>query len=132
MDNAACTAYIVDTAGQQEYQTLRDAHFNEGKGFLLVFSLSDSSSLEEVKQMRDKIISIKNTKKVPFVICANKCDLPPNQIEVNLDECKSYFEKLKIPVLSTSAKVHSLDCRRKSMSMNHSNNLFVNVEELKN
>lgn len=73
VDSAACTAYIVDTAGQHEYTALRDQHLKEGKGFLLVFSLSDKSTLEEVKQLREQIIKLKGTKKVPFVICANKC-----------------------------------------------------------
>ncbi|KAI8905822.1 P-loop containing nucleoside triphosphate hydrolase protein [Gorgonomyces haynaldii] len=104
VDNAQCTAYITDTAGQHEYKVLRDTHLKEGKGFLLVFSLADQSSLEEVKQLRDQIIGLKGTKKVPFVICANKCDLPESQIEVDLSKAKEYFDQFKIPVIATSAK----------------------------
>jgi hypothetical protein len=39
----------------------------------MVFSLSDKTTLEEVKQLREQIIKLKGTRKVPFVICANKC-----------------------------------------------------------
>lgn len=75
VDNSSCTAYIIDTAGQHEYKALRDQHLKDGKGFLLVFALNDKNSLEEVKQLREQIMKLKETRKVPFVICANKCVL---------------------------------------------------------
>ncbi|KAJ3303604.1 hypothetical protein HDV03_003681 [Kappamyces sp. JEL0829] len=100
VDGSGCTAYIIDTAGQHEYKALRDQHLKDGKGFLLVFALNDKSSLEEVKQVREQIMKLKETRKVPFVICANKCD----QREVDLAGVKSFFAEFKIPVLETSAK----------------------------
>ncbi|KAJ3372770.1 hypothetical protein HDU91_002130 [Kappamyces sp. JEL0680] len=104
VDGSGCTAYIIDTAGQHEYKALRDQHLKDGKGFLLVFALNDKSSLEEVKQVREQIMKLKETRKVPFVICANKCDLPQDQREVDLAGVKSFFAEFKIPVLETSAK----------------------------
>ena len=56
-------------------------------------------------------MKLKETRKVPFVICANKCvsqsnkDLPADQIEVDLDQAREFFAELKVPVLETSAKV---------------------------
>jgi GTPase KRas protein len=35
--------------------------------------MNDKNSLEEVKQLREQIMKLKETRKVPFVICANKC-----------------------------------------------------------
>lgn len=90
---------------QHEYTALRDQHLKEGKGFLMVFSLADKNSLEEAKQLREQIIKLKGTRKIPFVICANKCDLPAELIEVDQQECNAYWEQFKIPVLATSAKV---------------------------
>ncbi|KAI8893412.1 small GTPase superfamily [Globomyces pollinis-pini] len=104
VDNAQCTAYIIDTAGQHEYKALRDQHLKDGKGFLLVFALNDKSSLEEVKEIREQIIKLKETRKVPFVICANKCDLPADQKEVDLTAAQTFFKEFKIPILETSAK----------------------------
>ncbi|KAJ3108357.1 hypothetical protein HDU97_001482 [Phlyctochytrium planicorne] len=83
---------------------LRDQHLAAGGGFLLVFALNDVSSFEEVKQLREKIIKLKDTKKVPIVICGNKCDLPPEQIEVTEETVKEYTTPLKIPYFQTSAK----------------------------
>ncbi len=67
------TVNIIDTAGQQEYTALRDQHLKDGKEFLLVFALNDRNTFEEVKQLREQILKLKDTKKVPVVICGNKC-----------------------------------------------------------
>ncbi len=64
---------IIDTAGQQEYTALRDQHLKDGKGFLLVFAFNDRNSYEEAIQLREQVVKLKDTKKVPFVMCGNKC-----------------------------------------------------------
>lgn len=73
VDGQPSIVNIIDTAGQHEYTALRDQHLKDGKGFLLVFALNDKSSYEEMQLLKDQIIKLKDTKKVPFVICANKC-----------------------------------------------------------
>ena len=73
VDNQPSIVNIIDTAGQHEYTALRDQHLKDGKGFLLVFALNDKTSFEEMQQLRDQIIKLKDTKKVPFTVCANKC-----------------------------------------------------------
>jgi signal recognition particle receptor subunit beta len=35
---------IVDTAGQEEYKTLRDIYFKESDGFILVYSITSPQS----------------------------------------------------------------------------------------
>lgn len=124
VDKQSCTVNIIDTAGQHEYTSLRDQHLASGKGFLLVFAMNDKGSFEEMKMLRDKIIKLKDTKRVPIVVCANKCDLPPGQITVNKSTYDEFCSQNKIPVLETSAKdainvsesFHSLvrECRRLS------------------
>ncbi|KAI8846914.1 P-loop containing nucleoside triphosphate hydrolase protein [Chytridium lagenaria] len=94
VDGQACVVNLIDTAGQHEYTMLRDQHLAAGGGFLLVFALNDKSTFEELK----------DTKKVPIVICANKCDLPPEQIEVTEESVMEYTTPLKIPYFRTSAK----------------------------
>lgn len=46
-----------------------------GQGFLLVFSITSPSSLNEIAGLRDEIIRIKDDENVPIVICGNKADL---------------------------------------------------------
>ncbi|KAJ3031413.1 hypothetical protein HDV00_008355, partial [Rhizophlyctis rosea] len=72
-DSTPCTVNIIDTAGQHEYTALRDQHLKDGKGFLLVFALNDKTTFEEVKQLREQIVKLKDTKRVPLVVCGNKC-----------------------------------------------------------
>ena len=46
-----------------------------GQGFLLVFSITSLSSLNELYELREQIIRIKDDVKVPLVIVGNKSDL---------------------------------------------------------
>ncbi|KAJ3071443.1 hypothetical protein HDU98_005337 [Podochytrium sp. JEL0797] len=104
VDKCACVVNIIDTAGQHEYTSLRDQHLKAGKGFLLVFSLTDAGSFDELKQLREQIVKLKDTKRVPIVVCGNKADIPVEQHEVTFDVVTAYLTPLKIPYLQTSAK----------------------------
>ena len=44
-----------------------------GEGFLLVFAINDKTTFQEVLQLRESVINLKDTSKVPFVIVGNKC-----------------------------------------------------------
>ncbi|KAG4094927.1 ras family-domain-containing protein [Neocallimastix lanati (nom. inval.)] len=122
VDEIPCIVNIVDTAGQQEYTALRDQHFQSGKGFLLVFALNDAATFEEVKQLKDQIIKLKDTKRVPLMMCGNKCDLPEKEVDTKV--VQAYCQQNKIPYLETSAKsninvtesFHELvrECRKKT------------------
>jgi len=94
---------VVDTAGQQEYTSLRDQHLRTGQGFLLVCALNDPGSFEEMKELHDAILRVKDDgEKVPFVIAANKCDLPDRTIDEKA--LKAWAEAIKAPYFETSAK----------------------------
>lgn len=47
----------------------------QGQGFLLVFSITSMSSLNELSEIREQIVRIKDDDKVPIVIVGNKSDL---------------------------------------------------------
>ncbi|EEH33052.2 hypothetical protein PAAG_04105 [Paracoccidioides lutzii Pb01] len=47
----------------------------QGQGFLLVFSITSMSSLNELAELREQIIRIKDDENVPIVIVGNKSDL---------------------------------------------------------
>ncbi|MCJ1323843.1 Ras- protein rsr1 [Thelotrema lepadinum] len=46
-----------------------------GQGFLLVFSITSLSSLNELYELREQIMRIKDDDRVPLVIVGNKSDL---------------------------------------------------------
>lgn len=129
--NSVCN--ITDTAGQHDYTSLRDQHLNSGKAFLLVFAMNDKGTFEEMKEIRERIIRLKDTKRVPFVICANKCDLPAEQLEVDMKMVQAFAKAFKIPLFSTSAKdninvtesFHELVCEIRKISLKSSGPTIV-------
>jgi len=59
---------ILDTAGQEEYETMQDQWFRSGAGFMLVFSVENRKSLNDVKALHKKILNIKGVDRVPLVL----------------------------------------------------------------
>jgi len=66
---------ILDTAGTEQFVAMRDLYMKTGQGFLLVFSITSQSSMEELGGLREEIIRIKDDENVPMVIVGNKADL---------------------------------------------------------
>ncbi|KAG9390529.1 Small GTPase superfamily [Carpediemonas membranifera] len=95
---------ILDTAGQDDFVSVRDSYFGAGEGFLLVFDVSSRSSLEEIESLRDQILRVKDAKKFPMVMVGNKCDLPAEEHKVSEDEARALAESFGIPFFKTSAK----------------------------
>ena len=51
---------------------MRDQYMSTGLGFLIVYSVTSSSTFREVSQMRDEILRVKDADSVPIVIVGNK------------------------------------------------------------
>jgi GTPase SAR1 family protein len=49
----------MDTAGQEDYAALRDRIISTHDTFILAFSIIDASSFQEVKNLHEKILQIK-------------------------------------------------------------------------
>jgi GTPase SAR1 family protein len=67
---------------------------------LLVFSVTDQQSFKEVDSFVKQIYRIKEKKKFPIVILANKTDL---EYRVSEKDFKEYCNNEEIPLLETSA-----------------------------
>ena len=73
-----CNVEILDTAGQEDYQSMLDSWIAFADGFILVFSVDDPDSLDLVKDRIEKIFVLKfkdSKRKPPIVVLGNKCDL---------------------------------------------------------
>lgn len=46
-----------------------------GQGFLLVFSITSTTSLAELNELREQLVNLKDDLNVPIVLVGNKCDL---------------------------------------------------------
>lgn len=58
----------------------RELYMKTGQGFLLVFSITSQSSLNELSELRETIIRIKDDENVPIVIVGNKSDLEQDRV----------------------------------------------------
>jgi len=66
VDGTACMLDILDTAGQEEYSSMRDQYMQSGQGFVLVYSVTAPSSFDDIKGFRDQILKVKEAEKVRY------------------------------------------------------------------
>jgi GTPase SAR1 family protein len=59
---------VLDTAGQDAYTALRETFMHTGDGFLLVYSVGDDQTFEELKSIRDQILRVHPDKKVNYFV----------------------------------------------------------------
>ena len=95
---------ILDTAGTEQFASMRDLYIKNGQGFLLVYSVTNMQTLQDLASMRDQIIRVKGTDKVPIILVGNKRDIyderdvPPEVGQAKADEWNY------CPFFETSAK----------------------------
>eukprot|EP01134_Creolimax_fragrantissima_P007033 CFRG7033T1 len=96
---------ILDTAGQEEYSSMRGQYMHSGDGFLVVYSITAKASLREANKIVKQILRVKDTDFFPLVLAGNKCDLEDDR-QISFDEGKKAAEDLgNIPFIETSAKL---------------------------
>ena len=75
MDNCPCVLEILDTAGTEQFASMRDLYIKNGQGFVVVYSLTNHQTFQDIKPMRDQIVRVKGTERVPILLVGNKIDL---------------------------------------------------------
>merc|ERR1711935_333135 len=82
VNDKVCTLNILDTAGQDEYRTLREEYMVEGRGFVLVYSIVDQDSFDKMDEFKCQIdkACAKTGVKVPIMLVGNKCDMNNDRV----------------------------------------------------
>ena len=75
VDGGVALLEILDTAGQEEYSSMRDQYMRNGQGFLLVYDVTNRKSLDDVQDFYKSILRVKEADHVPMVLVGNKRDM---------------------------------------------------------
>ncbi|KAJ6235558.1 ras-like protein rasb [Anaeramoeba flamelloides] len=94
---------ILDTAGQEEYSAMRDSYMRSGEAFLIVYSVTDRNSFDEIATFHEQITRVKDSDDVPIIIVGNKSDLE-NQRQISRGEGQDLAKTYGCPFFETSAK----------------------------
>ncbi|XP_008307416.1 ras-related protein Rap-2b [Cynoglossus semilaevis] len=103
VDSSPSVLEILDTAGTEQFASMRDLYIKNGQGFILVYSLVNQQSFQDIKPMRDQIIRVKRYERVPMILVGNKVDLEGER-EVSSGEGKALADDWSCPFMETSAK----------------------------
>lgn len=103
VDEITALVDILDTAGQEEYSSMRDQYLLTGEGFIVIYSIISYQTFTETNGFINSIYRVKDTDSFPIILVGNKCDLE-NKREVPYKEGLELAKNFKIPFYETSAK----------------------------
>ena len=102
IDEHNCRLEILDTAGQDDYQSMLDTWINFAEGFVLVYSIDDKESFESLKDKYDRVVKNKSDDVYSVIIVGNKCDLEDKR-KVTKEEGESYAKSKGVDFMEVSA-----------------------------
>jgi small GTP-binding protein len=98
-----CMIDLLDTAGQEEYSSMRDSYMRCSDGFVLMYSITDPSTLEELKGIHDQILRSTDRDDVPCVVIGSKCDMEEDRL-ITQESGKQFAQKIHAPFYECSSK----------------------------
>lgn len=102
VDGVSRALEIIDTAGQEEYKTLRDIYFRDSDGFVLVYSITSPQSFVQATKLKERLTQIHGPGK-PIILAGNKLDLESDR-EVLEEEAYQYAVSQQVGFFECSAK----------------------------
>eukprot|EP00441_Pelagodinium_beii_P022874 CAMPEP_0197666460 /NCGR_PEP_ID=MMETSP1338-20131121/62575_1 /TAXON_ID=43686 ORGANISM="Pelagodinium beii, Strain RCC1491" /NCGR_SAMPLE_ID=MMETSP1338 /ASSEMBLY_ACC=CAM_ASM_000754 /LENGTH=177 /DNA_ID=CAMNT_0043245485 /DNA_START=12 /DNA_END=541 /DNA_ORIENTATION=- len=105
IDGTAIQIELLDTAGQEEFSALRQTFMHKGDGFILTFSITNDTTMEDLKKIRDDVLKVHQNKQVPMLLVGNKCDLSSERA-VTAGEAKRVAQEWGCEYIETSAKAN--------------------------
>eukprot|EP01147_Barroeca_monosierra_P002241 gene2241-8034_t len=105
LDGSTIPLELVDTAGQEEFKSFRDATLGFGEAFIIVFSISDENSYKEAIKLVTKVEKLFLDDDIkPVLVLGNKCDLEEKR-KVSSKLAQTFCVEHNITYMETSAKV---------------------------
>jgi Ras-like without CAAX 1 len=81
---------------------MREQYMRGGEGFILVYSVTDKRSFQEIRRYKEMIDRVRNYETVPMVIAGNKSDLEDRR-QVSTNEGELMAKEFGCPFFETSA-----------------------------
>ncbi|KAF5290222.1 hypothetical protein FQA39_LY14776 [Lamprigera yunnana] len=103
VDGQWCILDVLDTAGQEEFSAMREQYMRKGDGFLLVYSVTDKNSYENIVNFHTQLLRVKDRDVYPMLLVANKVDLVHLR-KITEEQGRELAHKLGLPYIETSAK----------------------------
>jgi len=103
IDGGQCMLEILDTAGTEQFTAMRDLYMKNGQGFVLVYSIIAQSTFNDLPDLREQILRVKDKDDVPMVLVGNKCDLNDQRV-ISTDQGNDLAKKFGCAFLEASAK----------------------------
>jgi len=103
VDGQQCMLEILDTAGTEQFTAMRDLYMKNGQGFVLVYSITAQSTFNDLSDLREQILRVKDTDDVPMILVGNKCDLEDERV-VGKDQGLNLAKNFMCAFLESSAK----------------------------
>lgn len=103
VDGQQCMLEILDTAGTEQFTAMRDLYMKNGQGFVLVYSITAQSTFNDLQDLREQILRVKDTDDVPMVLVGNKCDLEEERVVVK-EQGNNLSLQFNCAFMETSAK----------------------------
>ncbi len=70
-----CIVEILDTAGTEQFASMRQLYITSCQAFALVYSIDDRASFDEAKDIYQQILEVKSPDEITVLLVGNKCDL---------------------------------------------------------
>jgi len=59
VDNCPSVLEILDTAGTEQFASMRDLYIKNGQGFVVCYSITNHQTFQDIKTMKEQIVRVK-------------------------------------------------------------------------
>jgi small GTP-binding protein len=103
VDGQRCEVEILDTLSVG-YRWDNEQYIKNADGFILVYSILNKSTFEELRAKWIQIRKVKGEDGIPMVLVGNKCDLEDGKRAVEIKEGLRLADEFRANFFETSAK----------------------------
>ncbi|GIX68351.1 GTP-binding protein Di-Ras2 [Caerostris darwini] len=129
-----CTLQITDTTGSHQFPAMQRLNISKGHAFILVYSVTSSQSLEELRPIFEVIREVKggDMEGIPIMLVGNKCDETESR-EIQTSAGQEQAKKWSCGFMETSAKtnLNVKELFQELLNMEKRRNVSLNMDTSK-